>query len=172
MTSFREQVLSVRNKRQANSIVQQIVNYQRDIQELMDCFFSDDWVLCQKSSWPVTILADKNPTFLLPFVEQMLHNLDRPNHDAVIRNTLRSWGELTIPEEFEGPIYDRCFEYLADPSQAVAIRVFSMTVCTNIAEQHPSLAGEIITIIEDYWDHTTAAWRSRGKRELKRLRAL
>lgn len=168
--SFRNQVLGVRSKRDANLIVQQIVNHQRDIQELMDCFFSDDWVLCQKTSWSVTILSDKNPEFITPYMQQMLDNLDRPNHDAVIRNTLRSWGHMQIPEEMEGPIYDRCFEYFADPSQAIAIRVFSMTVCANIAMRHPSLSAEIIPIIEDYWDHATPAWRSRGKKELKRLR--
>jgi len=77
---------------------------------------------------------------------------------------------LYIPEEYEGEVYDRCFIYLADPQYAIAIRVFSMTVCTNIAMRHHVLAHEIIPIIEDNWDHSTAAWRGRGKKELNRLR--
>ena len=142
------------------------------MQELMACFFSDDWVLCQKASWPVTMVADRAPELLEPYLSQMIKNLDRPLHDAVIRNTIRAWQIMDIPEEHEGEIYDRCFEYFADPQFPVAVRVFSMTVCGNIAMRHPSLAAEIIPIIEDNWDHATAAWRSRGKKELKRLRKI
>jgi len=138
----------------------------------MSLFFSDDWVICQKASWPVTMIADKDPEILKPYIQQMINHLDRAQHDAVIRNTIRSWQAMKIPEEFEGPIYDKCFEYFADPQYAIAIRVFSMTVCSNIAMRHPSLAQEIIPIIEDHWDHGSAAWRSRGRQELKRLNSI
>jgi len=165
-------IKSIRNKRDAKSLVHQFASGQRDIDDLMTLFFSDDWVMCQKASWPVTMVADENPDLLLPYIERMLTHLDKPQHDAYIRNTIRTWQEMKIPEEYEGPIYDKCFEYFADPQYAVAIRVFSMTVCTDIAMRHPTLAHEIIPIIEDYWDHGTAAWRSRGKKELKRLHEL
>ena len=166
---LRDKILSIRSKREASSLCTQIVNHQYSVDELMNCFFSEDWVLCQKSSWPVTILAEKNPELILPYLERMLFNLERPVHDAVVRNTIRTWAEIDIPEELEGPIYDKCFEYFVGHQYAVAIRVFSMTICTNIAMRHHALAAEIIPIIEDNWDHGTPAWRSRGKKELKRL---
>ena len=168
--SLRDEILLIRSKKGASNLISKILNHQVELEALMACFFSDDWVLCQKASWPVTILADQRPELLEPYLERMLDNLSRPNHDAVVRNTIRTWEVMDIPEDLEGPIYDRCFEYFIDPGNAVAIRVFSMTVCTNIAMKHPSLAEEIIPVIEDNWDHATAAWRSRGRKELKRLR--
>ncbi len=169
MSSLKDEILSVKKQSQASSIAASFINHQNPMQELMDCFFSDDWVLCQKSSWPVTMVADRAPQLLEPYLSQMIDNLDKPQHDAVIRNTVRAWQLMDLPEEYEGKIYDRCFEYFADPQYPVAVRVFSMTVCGNIAMRHPSLAAEIIPIIEDNWDHATAAWRGRGKKELKRL---
>jgi len=166
---LKEYITTIRTKKGAQQIVGLITEGQVHISELMELFFSEDWVVCQKASWPISHLADKAPQLLLPYMQQMIDNLNRPNHDAVIRNTIRAWQVMTIPEKFEGPIYDKCFEYFADPQYAVAIRVFAMTVCTNIAMRHHSLAQEIIPIIEDHWDHGTAAWRSRGKKELKRL---
>ena len=79
---------------------------------------------------------------------------------------------MDIPESHQGEILDRAFQCFSDPKQQIASRVFAMTVCSNLAEVFPELAVEIITIIEDNWDHTSAAWRGRGKRELKRLRKL
>ncbi len=172
MSSLKDKILSVKKQSQASSIAASFINHQYPMQELMDCFFSDDWVLCQKSSWPVTMVADRAPRLLEPYLSQMIDNLDKPQHDAVIRNTVRAWQLMDLPEEYEGKIYDRCFEYFADPQYPVAVRVFSMTVCGNIAMRHPSLAAEIVPIIEDNWDHSTAAWRGRGKKELKRLRHL
>jgi len=172
MSSLRSKILEVKRQSQASAIAQSIVNHQYEMSELMDCFFSDNWVLCQKTSWPITMVADRAPDMLIPYLPKMIKNLDRPHHDAVVRNTIRTWQVMNIPEDFEGEIYDRCFEYFADPQYAVAIRVFSMTVCGNIAMRHPSLAAEIIPIIEDNWDHSTAAWRGRGKKELKRLRKI
>ena len=167
--SLKAQILGVKRKTEAQLIATQVVDGRHSIEELMSLFFSDDWVICQKTSWAITMIADKDPDILLPYIPRMIDQLSRANHDAVIRNTIRTWQVMTIPEEYEGPIYDQCFEYFADPSYAVAIRVFAMTVCTNIAMRHPSLAQEIMPIIEDNWDHSTAAWRSRGRKELKRL---
>jgi len=172
MNSLREYILGIRSKKGANQLIDKINRQEYTLEKLMGCFFSDDWVLCQKASWPVTILADKSPELIKPYLAKMLSNLERPNHDAVVRNTVRTWQQMEIPGEMEGPIYDKCFSYFADPSQAVAVRVFSMSVCTNIAMRHHSLVAEIIPIIEDNWDHATAAWRSRGKKELKRLMPL
>jgi len=170
--SLASNILNIKRKHDARNIASQVVDGIYPIQELMDLFFSDDWVLCQKTSWPLTMIADKDPEILKPYIQQMINHLDRAQHDAVIRNTIRSWQAMKIPEEFEGPIYDKCFEYFADPQYAIAIRVFSMTVCSNIAMRHPSLAHEIIPIIEDHWDHGTPAWRSRGRQELKRLNSI
>ena len=173
MSTLREEILSVRSKREASVLVKKFMNHQYEVSELMDLFFSDDWVTCQKASWPITLLADKRPDWFYPYIESMLINLDRPHHDAVVRNTVRTWEAMNpLPPEWQGPIYDKSFAYFSDPQYAAAIRVFSMTVCSNIAMAHPALAEEIIPIIEDHWDHATAAWRSRGRKELKRLRKL
>lgn len=157
------------NKSKADRVVEGILVDQYKLEDLMNCFFSPEMRLCQSASWAVTRLADQNPELMLPYLSDMVSNLENPQHDAVIRNTLRTWQFMDIPEEFRGIIYDVAFELFADPKRAVAIRVFSMSVCTNIAVHYPELVPEIKEIILEYWDHSTAAWRGRGKQELKRL---
>jgi len=105
--SLAERLLEVKRKSQAHHIAQQVVDHVYHIDELMDLFFSEDWVMCQKASWPVTMVADKNPGLLIPYLERMLAHLDKAQHNALIRNTIRTWQVMKIPEEFEGPIYDK-----------------------------------------------------------------
>ncbi len=167
-----DRIIGGQTKSDAKAIARDVIQGKVDIDELMGHFFSDDWVICQKVAWPVGMIADFNPQLLVPYIGQMLENLERPVHDAVIRNTIRTWQFMDIPEDWEGPIYDKCFDYFSNPKYPVAFRVFAMTVCTDIAMKHPSLAQEIIPIIEDNWDNVSAAWRARGKKELKRLRSV
>ena len=168
--SLLQRIIDGKTKEDAKTIARDVIQGKIDIEDLMTHFFSDDWVVCQKVSWPVGMIADFAPDMLIPYIGPMIENLDRPLHDAVIRNTIRTWQFINIPEEWEGPVYDICFEYFSNPKYPVAFRVFAMSVCSNIAMKHPSLAEEIIPIIEDNWDHVSAAWRSRGKKELRRLR--
>ena len=136
----------------------------------MSCFFSKEMRICQRASWPITFIAEKKPALLVPYLQRMIDHLDQPNHDAVIRNTVRSWQFMEIPEDYIGPIYEICFHYLIEPQYAIAIRVFSMTTCVNIATRFPELGPELTSVILNHIDHNSAAFRSRGSKELKRLK--
>ncbi len=158
------------SKAQAVKISTGVINHQYPLADLMSCFFSKTMRICQRASWPLTFIAEQQPALLVPYLQKMIDHLDHPNHDAVVRNTIRSWQFMEIPEDYIGPIYDKCFNYLAEPQHAVAIRVFSMTTCVNIAERIPELGPELEAVILEHIDHTTAAFRSRGMKELKRLK--
>ena len=138
--------------------------------ELMDLFFDEDLRTCQRASWPVGLLADKNPQLIEPYIKKMLDNLDTPHHDAVIRNTFRTFQETDFPEDLEGIAFDKAFDFLLDTNNAIGIRVFAMTVCGNIATKYPELCHELIPVIEEWIPHSSAGFRSRGKFVLKQLR--
>ena len=44
--------------------------------ELMTCFFSDEKRLCQRASWAVGYMAEKNQKLLEPYLERMILNLN------------------------------------------------------------------------------------------------
>jgi len=173
MSSVAELLAAGHNQTNAQRIATAIINRQYPIQELIDLFYSGDTRICQYSALPMELIAKQEPSLLYPYLDKMLAALDDPKSiNGIFRNTFRTWQFMPIPESHQGEILDKAFQYFQDHQQAIAIRVFAMTVCTNLAETFPELAPEIITIIEDNWDHTTAAWRGRGKRELKRLNKL
>ena len=97
-------------------------------------------------------------------------SLDNPSHNAIVRNTVRVLQNIEIPEELEGEIYERCFDYLNDPKEKPAVRAFSMKVLSNIAMIYPELKEELIKSIELHFPYGSKGFKSRGKKELERLR--
>ncbi len=158
-------------KRKSLDVAQYVVDHPSAIEELMDCFFDDEYRVCQYAAWPVGILGEKHPEFIIPYLAKMVSNLDNPKHDAVIRNTIRTLQYVEVPEELEGEVYERCFNYLLSPNYPIAVKVFSMSVLAKIAMKIPELKEELILAIEDYLPHGSKGYQSRAKRVLTMLRS-
>lgn len=170
MVSEIESILAAgQSRKMANILIDIILQDESRIDELMECFFSDHLRTCQHAAWPVGILAEKHPSILLPYLSRMVSNLDEPKHDAVVRNTLRTFQFMEIPEELQSDIYDRCLEYLSNPKYPIAFTAFGMTVCTNIAMQYPELQEEVLSAIEYRMPHGSSGIRARGAKERRRL---
>lgn len=160
------------SKNIADQIVNAILKDPKRIEELMYCFFHKEKRINQRASWPVGKLAEKNQDILIPYLSEMISNLDRPLHDAVVRNTLRTFQFMKIPEEYQSEIFERCLEYLSDPKYPIAFTAFAMTVCTDIAVCYPELKDEVISAIEYRMPEGSAGIRARGRKDLKRLHKL
>ena len=157
------------SRKMADKIIGMIIDGEAQIEELMECFFSEDLRTCQRAAWPVGIIAEKKQDLLLPYLSRMVVNLDNPKHDAVVRNTLRAFQFLDLPEDLESEVYERCLLYLSDPKYPIAFTAFGMTVCSNIAMKYPDLREEVISAIDYRMPHGSSGIRARGGKERARL---
>ena len=71
-----------------------------------------------------------------------------------------------------GKVADVCFDYLASPKEAIAIRVFAMEVLFNICKKEPELADELKLLIEDHYPHSSAGFQSKARKVLKSISKL
>ena len=55
---------------------------------------------------------------------------------------------LIKPDKFHGQVMDICFGYVASPTEALAIKAFSLTVLSNLATIYPEISPEIKLLIE------------------------
>ena len=79
---------------------------------------------------------------------------------------------MALTEDQMSPLSDHCFKYLNDANEAIAIKVFSMTVMANITKKFPELQDEIMSSISDQFPFNTAAFKSRGSKVIKQLSSL
>lgn len=139
------------------------------IDDLMVCFFADEIQLCQRASWPLMFIGVAAPEIIRPYLSKMVDHLPRAKHDAQIRNTVRIFEEIDIPEDVEGPLFEHCFGYLLDSKYATAIRAFSLTVLEKIANKYPDLKVELKAELIVQQDTGTVGFKNRAKKTLKRL---
>ena len=144
---IKELLLTAHSKQVTSEIVSSILSGQAKIAELMDCFFSNNQLLCQRAAWAVGIIGEKRSELLTPYISKMIVNASKPLHNAITRNVVRAFQYLHFSENNEGEVYEFCFNQVTDLNQPIAVRCFSFRTCMNIASKHPELINEIKQLI-------------------------
>jgi hypothetical protein len=149
-------------------IIEWIGGSEERFAELMEVFFDGN---TRKNQYAASIMihcVDKWKYLLNPYLERLILNLQKPNlHDAIKRNTVRVLQDVEIPENLHGTMADIAFSYLQNSAEAVAIKVFSMTIIDNLTKKYPELKDELCFILEEQMPFQSAGFRSRAGKILK-----
>jgi hypothetical protein len=157
-------------KEQALKISSYACSSPKHFKELMQCFLSNDYRLAQRAAWSVSWAAKKSPELIQPYIKDLVDQLPRKDvHNAVIRNSVRILQQVEIRGSLHGELMNSCFSFIETPSTPAAIKAFSLTTLFNLSQSYPEIKNELKLIIEERWNHETAAFKSRGKRILKQL---
>jgi len=167
--NLRNTILAKHSKANCSRIVKWIGSDQQRFNELLELFLHDEYRVVQRAAWPLSYAVAANPQLVKKHLGRILRNLEKPGlHDAVKRNTVRLLQYIEIPPKYQGRMMNTCFEYISSPTEKPAVKAFSLTVLQILSGQYPEIRQELRTIIEDRWDHETAAFRSRAKKILNK----
>ena len=171
--NLREEILKEHSKAQCDKIVAWVGNSQKRFDELFDLFINDEYRVVQRAGWPMSYSVIAHPEFFNKHFADLIKNLQKENlHNAVKRNSIRLLQDVNIPEKHQGEIMETCFKYVASPTEAVAVKAFSLKVLGNLANVYPEIIPEIRLLIEDQMSVRTAAFKSRAKQLLQRFEKL
>lgn len=135
-------------------------------------YISDkDKVVAVRASWCLNWAAREHPALITPHVGALAIPLLEPGApEGVVRNCASILQIAVIPEAYQGTLMNACFDLVTAPSTPIAIKAFSLTILENLSKEYPEIQSELRLIIETQMENETAAFRSRGKKILKRLR--
>jgi len=168
--NIREEVLKEHSKKQALLIADYACENSKQFKELMSCFLENDYRVAQRAAYAVSWAALKHPKMITPYIGTLVEQLPRKDvHEAIPRNCLRILESIAIPAIYHGEVMDICFKFVQDPKTAIAINAASLTILFNLSSHYPEIKPELKLIIEENWDHATAAFKSRGKKILKAI---
>ncbi|MFT3681072.1 MAG: hypothetical protein QM791_12410 [Ferruginibacter sp.] len=168
--NLRDEILKEHSKAQCDLIVQWVGDSQQRFNELFRLFLNEEYRVTQRAAWPVSYCVAAQPGFIKSNFSKFIKNLQQPGlHDAIKRNSVRLLQYVDIPEKYQGDVMNICFDYVASPTEAVAIKAFALTVLGNLSKQYPEIVPEIKLLIEDQLPNQTAAFKSRAKKVLKGL---
>lgn len=123
-----------------------------------------------RAAWPMSYCVEHHPTLMNPHFGKLVKLLvDPATHPSTTRSIIRALQFVEVPRAYQGKVANRCFSLLADPSMAPAIRIFSMTVLENLAQQNKELQRELCLILEDQLPLGSTGFINRGRKILKRF---
>ncbi len=162
---LREEILKEHSKAQCSKIVLWVGDDQKRFDELFYLFLNDEYRVLQRAAWPVSYCVEAHPYFIKNHFGRLVKNLQNKNiHNAVKRNSIRLLQYVSIPKKYHGAVMNTCFNYVTSPTEAVAVKAFSLTVLGNLAKEYPDIFPEIKLLIDEQIENQTAAFKSRAKR--------
>ena len=165
--NLREEILKEHSKKQCDKIVAWVGNSQSRTDELVKVFLNGEYRVMQRAGWPLSYIARRNPSLVEKHLPKLIKNLSSPRlNETAIRNIMRLLQDVPLPTSQHGHLMDTCFRLIEDPQQPVAVKAFSLTVVTRLAEFYPEIIPEIRLMIADQLPHQSAAFKSRAKRSI------
>ncbi len=169
--NIRDEILREHSRKQSEKIAKYIGSDKKRFAELMNLFLGNTYRVTQRAAWIVSICSERNPKLIQPYLSKMVKMMEGKVHDAVKRNTLRIFQNIELPKSLWGKTVDVCFRFLISPDEPIAIKIFAMTVASNICKHEPELKNELELVIEDQMENASAGFSARAKRILKEIRA-
>lgn len=169
---LKREILKEHGRKQAHKIAEYCATSSSRFKSLVDTYLAGPYRITQRASWPLSICAEEHPELIKPHLKKLLDFMTKPGvHDAVKRNTMRLLQFVDVPKRNQAQVIDLCFDFLQQPKEAVAVRVFAMTALSRVIIDKPELQKELRIILEDHLPYGTAAFRSRASKLIKKLPA-
>ncbi|MFI5152016.1 MAG: hypothetical protein ACHQET_01700 [Chitinophagales bacterium] len=166
--NIREKLLEEHSRKIRDEIVRYIAHDKKKFAELMDLFFHAEYRINQRAAWPMSSCVQKYPDLIIPYLKPLIQQLTKKGkHDSVKRNTVRILQDIAIPQKFHGRLMKICFDFIQSNETPAAIKAFSLRILENMARTYPEIIRELKLIVQERWDHESAAFRSRGRKILK-----
>lgn len=141
--------------------------------DLLKILKSKDVALKKRASWPLSHLANSSPGIFKPFLKDIVALTHDNSDPAIKRNALKVLEQTaTFPPKLHAKILVSCFALLQDKQEPAAIRIYAMSVISNLCRVYPELRFELQAILEEELPYASAGFVSRGKKVLKALQQL
>lgn len=168
---IREQLLKANSRANADKVLSMVGRDPEWLVQLMVCFLGEEVRVAQRAAQVVGDFGRRNPDRLLPWLGDIVDAVERPIHQAVRRNGVRYFSELSapLPPAIEKRLIRMCGQFVADREIDIAISAFSMTFIANKATQYPNAAKQLCEDLRKRLPDASSGFANRARKVLKQL---
>lgn len=171
MGNIREELLADYSKNNISRVVKLIGSDQELFGELMAIYFKGQKHVNLMAAWAVRFCFEAHPFLIEPYISEMVKRLKIPQlHPGIKRSILKILEDIDMSSEYFDEIADACFDFLSNPKETAAVRIYSMEILYKLSLKFPELQNEIALIIEDQIPYGTPGFQNRGKKIIQKIR--
>lgn len=138
---------------------------------LTDLVLSEESPYAQRAARVLAICSLQYPELFVRVRQKITGKIARVQNDGVIRNLFMIYAEmpLAFTSKERTVLMNLCFDFLISMKTAVSIKVYSMEILYKMVAEMPDIGMELYSIIENQLPFSSAGFKSRGKKILKKL---
>lgn len=136
--------------KKVNLAIKQMENQPQLLLDARKLMFDKDPQKSMRASWLMLHAAFEYPELVKKQLAYLVKFLEQPNlHTGAIRNTIRIFQEIDLPEKYCSKMFDICINYTKNSAMPHAVRAFSINVLENICKKYPELKHEVLLLLSE-----------------------
>lgn len=167
MKDLRRALENPQSRANADAIVRMYHQGAFSFEELFVAMESGEKPYSQRAAWPLGLLLESHPQLGLQHLHRMYALLERPLHPAVRRTVLWYYSKIDLPEDLQGPMIEKCFEWIPMQNQPTTTPICAMTIIYNIGKKYPELHTELYLLLSEIIPLAQGGILSRGRNIMK-----
>ena len=141
------------------------------LDNLTELALSEESPYAQRAARVMSICSIQYPELFSPYRQQIIKKMASLRNEAVIRSLLQIYAEIPLvyKQKEKSVLLNICFDLLVAQNTPVAIKVYSMEILYKLSCEIPDIGLELQNIIENQMPFSSAGFKSRGGKILKKL---
>ena len=115
----------------------------------------------------MSTLFDLHPTLVIPYIDEMIAQLERIKTPAIIRALLRTISKTTLAEKHHGFLVQYTSECILNPKSEAAIQLFALDIFFQIAKIQPDLLFELENMMDLIYSDASKGIRNKCRNLMK-----
>jgi len=155
----------------ADLAVVAIGNDAKNFEHLLELCFSQPYPTCMRTSHVVQLFCEKNPEFILPFLDEIIDKIAVSKIAGVKRNFLKIIAEsIDFKLVKDNPtLLQISFDWLLSSKESPAIRYYCIHIITKLCSFEPDLKPEFKATLEFIIPEASKGLLNRALKTLKDL---
>lgn len=118
------------------------------IPELLKIILREDEPVSRRGAWYFSTLFDKYPHLVIPYVDELIANLEKIKSQAILRCFLRTISRVQIEEQYHAYLIQYSADTIISNKSEIAVKAMAMDIFFQIAKIQPELFTELEYMID------------------------
>jgi hypothetical protein len=155
----------------AEAAVVAIDNNPDYFRHLLDICFTQPYPISMRSSRVVQMFCEKHPEFILPYLDEVIANMEMTKVEGVKRSFLKLLAESVDFNLLKdnSKLLQLVFDRVVSPKEAISVRYYCMFICKKFCDHEPDLKSEFKAMLELSLSESSKGLCSTAKKILKKL---
>lgn len=155
----------------ADMAVEAVGNDPERFAHLLNICFSSAYPLNMRSARVIELSCEKNPTLILPWLNEVIEKIAVSENSGVRRGFLKT---LANQVDFRllkdnGTLLQLSFDWLASSKETVSVRYYCITIIEKMCIYEPDLIPEFRSLLEFCLPESSPGFQNKALKTLKKL---